>query len=75
VAGVDDQAVPGRKTDVTDAEWLADLLRHGLIAPSFVSNQQQRGLRESTRHRGNVIGRRTSASMNCSGRWKRPRSN
>jgi transposase len=51
--------VPGRKTDVTDAEWLADLLRHGLIAPSFVPNQAQRQLRELTRHRGNVIGRRT----------------
>jgi transposase len=51
--------VPGRKTDVSDAEWLADLLRHGLIAPSFVPNQEQRQLRELTRHRNNVIGRRT----------------
>ena len=30
------KAVPGRKTDVKDAEWLADLLRHGLLAPSFI---------------------------------------
>jgi transposase len=50
--------MPGRKTDVTDAEWLADLLRHGLIAPSFVPSIPQRELRELTRHRGSVIGRR-----------------
>jgi transposase len=50
--------MPGRKTDLTDAEWLADLLRHGLIAPSFVPAQPQRELRELTRHRSNVAGRR-----------------
>jgi transposase len=50
--------MPGRKTDVTDAEWLADLLRHGLIAPSFVPAQPQRELRELTRHRSNVAQRR-----------------
>lgn len=50
--------MPGRKTDVTDAEWLADLLRHGLIAPSFVPAQPQRELRELTRHRSNVTARR-----------------
>ena len=50
--------MPGRKTDVTDAQWLADLLRHGLIAPSFVPAQPQRELRELTRHRSNVTGRR-----------------
>jgi transposase len=50
--------VPGRKTDVNDAEWLADLLRHGLIAPSFVPSRPQRELRELTRHRANVIARR-----------------
>lgn len=50
--------MPGRKTDVTDAEWLADLLRHGLIAPSFVPAPAQRQLRELTRHRSNVIARR-----------------
>jgi transposase len=50
--------MPGRKTDVTDAEWLADLLRHGLIVPSFVPPQAQRELRELTRHRSNVTGRR-----------------
>ena len=50
--------MPGRKTDVTDAEWLADLLRHGLIVPSFVPAQPQRELRELTRHRSNVAARR-----------------
>lgn len=50
--------MPGRKTDLTDAEWLADLLRHGLIAPSFVPGRPQRELRELTRHRSNVAGRR-----------------
>jgi len=50
--------MPGRKTDITDAEWLADLLRHGLIAPSFVPAQPQRELRELTRHRSNVAARR-----------------
>jgi transposase len=52
------QRMPGRKTDVTDAEWRADLLRHGLIAPSFVPPVPQRELRELTRHRSNVAGRR-----------------
>ncbi|HXJ75864.1 MAG TPA: IS110 family transposase, partial [Candidatus Dormibacteraeota bacterium] len=50
--------MPGRKTDVTDAQWLVDLLRHGLITPSFVPPQAQRELRELTRHRSNVAGRR-----------------
>lgn len=50
--------MPGRKTDVMDADWVADLLRHGLIAPSFVPSRPQRELRELTRHRSNVVGRR-----------------
>ena len=45
------KAVPGRKTDVRDCEWLADLLRHGLLQPSFVPARPQRELRELTRHR------------------------
>src|SRR5437899_11660152 len=43
--------VPGRKTDVQDAEWIADLLRHGLLTASFVPDQAQRELRELTRYR------------------------
>ena len=37
--------VPGRKTDVKDAEWIADLLRHGLIHGSFIPERPQRELR------------------------------
>ncbi len=45
------KAVPGRKSDVRDCEWIADLLRHGLLQGSFVPDQPQRELRESTRYR------------------------
>ena len=43
--------VPGRKTDVKDAEWIADLVRHGLIAKSFVPPRPLRELRELLRYR------------------------
>jgi transposase len=43
--------VPGRKTDVGDCEWIADLLRHGLLTGSFVPDRSQRELRELTRYR------------------------
>jgi len=45
------KAVPGRKTDTKDAEWIADLLRHGLLKASFIPSAPQRGLRELTRYR------------------------
>lgn len=51
--------VPGRKTDVKDAEWLADLLRHGLLRGSFVPDQPQRELRELTRYRTAKVRERT----------------
>jgi transposase len=41
--------VPGRKTDVNDAEWLADLVRHGLVRGSYVPDREQRELRDLTR--------------------------
>ena len=44
--------VPGRKTDVKDAEWIADLLRHGLLRGSFIPPVPQRDLRDLTRQRG-----------------------
>ena len=47
--------VPGRKTDVKDAEWLADLLRHGLVRPSFIPDRPQRELRELVRYRRTLI--------------------
>jgi transposase len=48
------KAVPGRKTDLKDAEWIADLLQHGLLRPSFVPPAWQRELRELTRYRTSV---------------------
>jgi transposase len=49
------KAVPGRKTDVKDAEWLADLLRHGLLTASFIPPQPVRDLRELTRYRATLV--------------------
>ncbi|WP_047833802.1 IS110 family transposase [Robinsoniella sp. RHS] len=40
------KGVPGRKTDVKDAEWIADLVRHGLVKASFIPNREQRELRD-----------------------------
>lgn len=52
--------VPGRKTDESDAEWLAKLLRHGLVKPSFVPERQFRELRQLTRYRRAVVQTRAS---------------
>ncbi len=52
--------VPGRKTDVGDAEWLADLLRHGLLRGSFVPPRPQRELRDLTRQRSNLVRERAA---------------
>jgi len=52
--------VPGRKTDVSDAEWLADLLRHGLLRGSFVPPAPQRELRELTRYRAALVRERAT---------------
>ena len=49
------KAVPGRKTDVKDSEWLADLARHGLIRPSFVPPPEFRALREMLRYRRKLV--------------------
>jgi transposase len=56
------KAVPGRKTDVRDCEWLADLLRHGLLTGSFVPDRPQRELRELTRYRTSLVRERTAAA-------------
>jgi len=48
--------VPGRKTDVKDAEWIADLVRHGLVRASFVPPPAIRVLRELVRHRKALVG-------------------
>ena len=47
--------VPGRKTDVKDAEWIAELLKHGLLSPSYIPNREQRELRELVRYRRSLI--------------------
>jgi transposase len=53
------KAVPGRKTDVRDAEWIAQLLEHGLLRPSFVPPPEIRRLRMLTRYREQLMGDRT----------------
>ncbi|MGQ9825916.1 MAG: IS110 family transposase [Desulfotomaculales bacterium] len=57
------KAVPGRKTDVKDAEWIADLLRHGLLRGSYIPSREQRELRELVRYRKTLI-RERSAEVN-----------
>lgn len=54
------KAVPGRKTDVRDCEWIADLLRHGLLRGSFVPPAEQRQWRELTRYRQALVQERTA---------------
>jgi transposase len=51
--------VPGRKTDVKDAEWIAGLLRHGLLKGSFIPSRDQRELRELIRYRRSLIEERS----------------
>jgi transposase len=55
------KAVPGRKTDVRDSEWLLDLLQHGLIRASFIPAAPIRALRDLTRFRTSLIEERTRA--------------
>src|SRR5260370_16600923 len=45
------KAVPGRKTDIKDAEWIADLLQHGLLKASFIPSSEQQAVRDLTRSR------------------------
>lgn len=47
--------VPGRKTDASDAEWLAELMLHGLLKASFIPAKPQRALRELTRYRSTLV--------------------
>jgi len=50
--------VPGRKTDVKDAEWIAGLLRHGLLKGSYIPSRPQRELRELIRYRRSLMDER-----------------
>ena len=52
------KVVPGRKTDVKDAEWIADLLQHGLLTNSYIPDREQRELRELVRYRKSLISER-----------------
>lgn len=52
------KGVPGRKTDVKDSEWVADLLRHGLLRSSFIPDRPQRELRELVRYRRTLVRQR-----------------
>jgi len=54
------KAVPGHKTDVKDSEWIADLLRHGLLKASFIPPLGQRELRELTRYRSTFVRERAT---------------
>ncbi len=49
------KAVPGRKTDVKDSEWIADLLQHGLLTASFIPDRAQRELRELVSYRKSLV--------------------
>ena len=49
------KAVPGRKTDIKDAEWIADLLQHGLLIASYIPDKDQRELRELVRYRKSLV--------------------
>lgn len=51
--------VPGRKTDVKDAQWIGELIQHGLVRASYVPKREQRELRDLTRYRGQLVAERT----------------
>lgn len=55
------KAVPGHKTDIKDAEWIAELLRHGLLSASFIPPKSLRDLRDLVRARKTLVHQRTQA--------------
>ncbi len=55
------KAVPGHKTDIKDSEWLADLLRHGLLRASFIPPKPIRDIRDLVRHRKTLVQHRAQA--------------
>ena len=68
------KAVPGRKTHVKHAEWIADLLRHGLLRASFIPDRPQRELRELARYRRTLIEQRSHEASGCRRCWREPTS-
>ncbi len=70
------KALPGRKTDVRDGEWIADLLRHGLIRPSFIPAKSVRVVRDLMRSRKSLVYQHTQQVNRLRHpSWKRPLSN
>ncbi len=59
--------LPGRKTDVSDAEWIVDLLAHGMIRASFIPSREQRELRDLTRTRTKLVDERSAAVRRLQG--------
>jgi transposase len=59
------KAIPGRKTDQSDSEWLAHLLRSGLVKPSYIPEKRLRELRELTRLRVKLVESRTAFKNRC----------
>jgi len=59
------KAIPGRKTDQSSSEWLAHLLRSGLVKASYVPEKRVRDLRELTRLRVKLVGTRTAFKNRC----------
>ena len=62
--------MPGRKTDMKDAEWLATLMEHGLLQPSFIPERAQRELRELTRYRQSVVEERSRFANRLQKVWQ-----
>ncbi|HZA23389.1 MAG TPA: transposase, partial [Dehalococcoidia bacterium] len=65
---------PGRKTDVKDAQWIADLLRHGLLRGSHIPERPQRELRELVRYRRSLVRQRAQVVHRIRQAWKAPTS-
>ncbi|MEZ5383312.1 MAG: transposase [Microthrixaceae bacterium] len=63
--------LPGRKTDVGDAAWLAELLEHGLLRGSFVPPERVRRLRDLTRYRKRLVQTHTSEASGYRRTWRR----
>ncbi len=69
------KAVPGRKTDVKDAQWIGELLAHGLVRPSFIPPRPHRELRDLTRYRTSFVRERATLVNRVRERcWKGPTS-
>ena len=67
--------VPGRKSDIKDSQWIAQLLQHGLLRKSFVPNRPQRELRDLTRHRASFRRSRRGWQTASIRYWRTPISN